>query len=135
MSALTPRDACQDLPKPRTDVRRLTTLPEITACLSTLQAEEAGLSSSLIELLSAKEPILSSLGRLQSLATYIDGLRLEASLLSEKVSTTAHTAERIGSRVRSLDEEMRRVREAGERVNQVAELKVISFLSSYSSQL
>jgi hypothetical protein len=45
--------------------------------------------------------------------------------LSDKVSATASTAERVGGRVRILDEEMRRVREAAERVGQVMELKVL----------
>jgi hypothetical protein len=58
------------------------------------------------------------------LVPHLDELYLEASLLSDKVSLTAQTAERVGGRVRSLDEEMRRVREAGERVGQVMELKV-----------
>ena len=40
---------------------------------------------------------------------------------------TAKTAERVGSRVRSLDEEMGRVREAGDRVGQVMDLKVLGF--------
>jgi hypothetical protein len=109
----------------RRDPRSLTTLPEIMSCLSSFQSEEVELSNSLTELLSARKPIVDSLARLQSLVPQLDELHLEATLLSHKVSSTAQTAERIGGRVRSLDEEMRRVREAGERVSQVMELKVI----------
>lgn len=109
----------------RRDPRSLTTLPDIMACLSSFQSEETELSNSLTELLSAREPIVASLARLQSLVPQLDELHLEASLLSDTVSSTAQTAERVGGRVRSLDEEMRRVRDAGERVGQVMELKVL----------
>jgi len=116
----------------RQDPRSLTNLPNILSCLSAFQSEEAELSNSLTELLSARDPIVASLTRLQDLVPHLDELHLEASALSEKVSSTAQTAERVGGRVRSLDEEMRRVREAGERVGQVMELKVIlSFLDKY----
>jgi hypothetical protein len=110
----------------RVDPRNLTTLPEIISCLSSFQSEEVELSNSLTHLLSVREPILASLSRLQSLVPRVEELYLEASQLSHKVSSTAETAERIGGRVRALDEEMRRVREAGERVSQVMELKVRS---------
>ena len=108
--------------------RSLTSLPDILSCLSLYQSEEAELSNSLSELLSSREPILASLSRLQDLLPHLDNLLVDASLLSEKVSSTAQTAQRVGGRVRSLDEEMRRVRESGERVGQVMELKVISLL-------
>ncbi|KJA27272.1 hypothetical protein HYPSUDRAFT_62954 [Hypholoma sublateritium FD-334 SS-4] len=107
----------------RKDPRALTTLPEILSCLSAFQSEEADLSNSLAELLNAREPIILSLNRLQSLTPQIDELHSEATLLTKRVSNTAKTAERVGSKVRSLDEEMGRVREAGEHVGQVMELK------------
>lgn len=110
----------------RKDPRALTTLPEILSCLSAFQSEEADLSNSLTELLNAREPIILSLNRLQSLTPQIDELHSEATLLTKRVSNTAKTAERVGSKVRSLDEEMGRVREAGEHVGQVMELKVIA---------
>jgi hypothetical protein len=108
------------------DPRTLSNLPEILSCLSALQSEEVELSNSLTELLNARDPIIMSLDRLHSLASHLHGLRLDASLLLNKVSQTAETAERVGGQVRSLDDEMGRVREAGERVGQVMELKVIS---------
>ena len=111
---------------PRKDPRSLTNLPEILSCLSAFQSEEAELSNSLTHLLKAREPILSSLGRLQSISPQLDELQVDAKLLARKVSNTAETAERVGTRVRSLDEEMGRVREASDRVGQVMELKVNS---------
>lgn len=116
---------------PRQDPRSLTNLPDIMSCLSSFQSEEAELSNSLTELLSSRDPIISALARLQSLVPQLDELHLEASLLSETVSSTAKTAERVGGRVRSLDEEMRRVREAGDRVGQVMDLKVASLVRSH----
>jgi len=102
----------------------LVSLPEILSALSSLESEEAELSSSLSDLLSAQEPILTSLLRIHSILPHIHELRSEAYVLSHKVSATARTAERVGGRVRALDEEMRRVREANERVGQVMDLKV-----------
>jgi len=64
------------------------------------------------------------LQRLQSLVPQLDEIQADASILTKKVSNTAKTAERVGSRVRSLDEEMRRVREAEDRVGLVMDLKV-----------
>jgi hypothetical protein len=102
----------------------LTTLPQVLSALSSLESEEAELSTSLSTLLADQRPILASLARLQSLLPRIDELHAEAFALSHKVSVTARTAGRVGGRVRTLDEEMRRVREAGDRVQQVMELKV-----------
>ena len=108
----------------RRDPRTLTNLPEILSSLSSFQSEEAQLSNSLAELLKARDPIHVSLNRLQSLVPQLDKLHIDATQLTRKVSNTAKTAERVGSRVRSLDEEMGRVRQAGDRVAQVMELKV-----------
>jgi hypothetical protein len=102
----------------------LTTLPEILSSLSLLESEEAELSSTLQELLANRDPVVSSLSRLHNLLPQLDELRTDAYLLTRKVSVTAETADRIGGSVRALDEEMRRVREASDRVAQVMDLKV-----------
>lgn len=119
----------QDRSSPRPggcrDPRSLTSLPQVLACLSSYQSDEAELSLSLTQLLSAHEPIISSLSRLNALLAPVDELRVEALLLSGVVSSTAQTAERIGGKVKSLDEEMKRVREAGDRVALVMDLKVL----------
>ncbi|TFK72569.1 COG4-domain-containing protein [Pluteus cervinus] len=107
----------------RRDPRDLTTLQDILSCLSSYESEEAELSNTLSGLLGARDSIVESLTRLQSLVPQLDELRGESAELSARVSRTAQTADRVGSRVRSLDEEMGRVREAGERVGQVVELK------------
>lgn len=105
------------------DPRTLTSLNEILSCLSWYQSVETELSSSLTELLSNRQSIDKSLQQLEGLVPRLNDLQIEATNFSTKVSATAQTAERVGGRVRSLDEEMRRVGEAAERVGQVMELK------------
>jgi hypothetical protein len=122
-----PPIAQQHQQRPRPPPSTLTTLPQVLSALSSLESEEAELSNSLSALLSDQEPIQNALTRLQSLLPNIDALHTEASALSRKVSVTARTAGRVGGRVRTLDEEMRRVREASDRVQQVMELKVRRF--------
>ncbi len=104
--------------------RRLATLPDILEALSVLQSHESNLSTSLTSLLSTYEPISATLGNIQSLGPQLDLLAEETQLLHQTVSYTARTAQHVGGRVQSLDEEMRRVREASERVSQIIELKV-----------
>jgi uncharacterized coiled-coil protein SlyX len=106
------------------DPRTLTSLNEILSCLSWYQSVETELSNSLTELLSNRQSIDKSLQQLEVLVPRLDDLQIEATNFSTKVSATAQTAERVGGRVRLLDEEMRRVGEAAERVGQVMELKV-----------
>ena len=102
----------------------LATLPEILSALSALDEQETQLSRSLEVLISNKASVQLSLDKLKSLAPQLDELQVDAQALAENVSSTAQTARRVGDRVRLLDEEMRRVREAAERVSQVMELKV-----------
>ncbi len=116
--------------EPQLSARDLRTLPELLSALSRIQSEESALSSSLSALLEAQEPMKTSLLRLSSLTPLIDNLHIEAFNVSEKVGTTAKTAERVRGKVRALDEEMRRVREASERVGLVMDLKV-SFSSPH----
>ncbi|KAH9857731.1 COG4-domain-containing protein [Lenzites betulinus] len=115
-----------------TDARRLATLPDILARLSAIQSDESELSAALADILSAHEPVAASLNTLKSLAPQLDSLAAEALFLDQTVSITARTAQDVGGRVQALDEEMRRVREASERVSQVIELKS-SLSALYSS--
>lgn len=114
--------------------RSLTNLADILSSISEYQSEETQLSTSLSDLLSAT--CVASLARLQALVPHLNDLQNDAVLLSSTVSATAQTAERVGGRVRSLDEEMRRVREAGDHVGQAMELKtsLAALQSSIDSQ-
>jgi methyl-accepting chemotaxis protein len=106
------------------DPRTLTNLQDILSSLSLYQSKEAELSISLSAAISSSEAVAASLSRLQALQAHLDDLHAEASVLVKTVSSTADTARRVGGRVRSLDEEMRRVREASDRISQVIDLKV-----------
>lgn len=100
----------------------------ILSSLSSLSAEESALDAELSALLAQRAPLDGAQARLRSLGPALAGLHRDASKLRDTVSLTARTAERVGGRVRELDEQMSRVRQAAERVAQVIELKV-SFLS------
>lgn len=102
----------------------LTSLSQVLSSLSQLQAREKQVSTHLAELVSNHETISKSLARLSKLTPVVDELQVDAKLLQTKVISTAKTADRVGGRVRTLDEEMRRIRDAAERVGQVVELKV-----------
>lgn len=115
-------DASQATTRP--SARELTTLPAILTSLSEIEALESSLSASLSNLLASQQPIINSLTRLQSLVPHVEELKVDANLLADKVGGTAQTAQRVGGKVRTLDEEMRRVRDASERVAAVTELKV-----------
>ena len=115
-------ETIQSRPPPNT----LTSLPDILASLVSLDEEESQLSNSLTSILSDDEPVQSSLAALRNLAPRLEEISIDARLLHDTVSATAMTAERVGGRVRVLDEEMKRVKEAAERVSQVMELKVCS---------
>ncbi|KAF8502545.1 COG4 transport protein-domain-containing protein [Hysterangium stoloniferum] len=107
-----------------TPSRSITTLPALLSSLSGLQSREAALSTSLTNLLSTSEPLVVSLSRIHALAPRLEKVHDESIILSKRVSYTACTAERVGGKVRVLDEEMKRVREAADRVAQVMELKL-----------
>ena len=49
----------------------------------------------------------------------------ESRMLDDRVRTTATTAARIGQRVLVIEQEMGRVKEAGEHVMQTMDLKVV----------
>ena len=64
--------------------------------LSSLESEEAELSNSLSVLLRDQDPIQNALACLQSLFPHVDDLHTEVSVLSCKVSVTAHAAVHVG---------------------------------------
>ncbi|TCD62614.1 hypothetical protein EIP91_006628 [Steccherinum ochraceum] len=137
MAVTQPSPSGSSTPSPhRPDPSALTTLTDILSSISALESEEAELSTSLTDLLSAQEPINVALRRVQSLEPFFNDLHSEAGFLAETVSATALTARRVGGKVRLLDEEMRRVREAGDKVAQAMELKssLAALQSSMESQ-
>ncbi|KIY70035.1 COG4-domain-containing protein [Cylindrobasidium torrendii FP15055 ss-10] len=117
----------------RPDPRKLTNLKDVLSALSTLQTEHTQLETTLNDLLEDRQPMITSLGRLTALLPSLDDIHGHATVLQRNVDATAQTAERVGQRVRSLDEEMRRIRESGDRVGQVIELR--SSLSALQSSM
>ncbi|KAG8823257.1 hypothetical protein FRC19_004317 [Serendipita sp. 401] len=101
----------------------LRTTAELTAAMGALQSAEAEVTASLTTLLATTEPIDSALQRLNGLTDTLGNMQQDATTLHTNVERTAKTADRVGGRVRTLDEEMRRVREASERVALVMELQ------------
>lgn len=102
----------------------LRTTAELTTALGALQSAEAEVTASLAALLASSNPVNTALSRLNGLTPKLEEIGKDASVLHGNVERTAQTADRVGSRVKALDEEMRRVREASERVAMVMELKV-----------
>ncbi|GJJ12454.1 hypothetical protein Clacol_006696 [Clathrus columnatus] len=103
--------------------RSVTNLQSLLSSLSILQSHETALSESLAELLSNRDRIVDTLARIHELEPKISSLYEDANILARNISTTSDIAERIGGKVWSLDEEMKRVKEAGDRVGLVTELK------------
>ncbi|KAH8117158.1 COG4-domain-containing protein [Phellopilus nigrolimitatus] len=114
----------------------LANLPDILVSLASLEEEEKHIFNSLTAVLSDTVVMRDSLNRLQYLGSQFDEVESDAALLTNKISSTAQTAGRVGNRVRLLDEEMRRVKEGGDRVAQVMELKssLADLKSSIDSQ-
>lgn len=134
------------------DPRSLTSPSQITHQLSLLTKREADLSLELNALVSDRRNIDTALARLRhlgsqvaSLASEVDGTgggpsrsrglnggsagyfddeEGEDEGLVERVRRVWETSERVGGKVRRLDEEIGRVREATDIVTEVLELKV-----------
>ncbi|PFH45270.1 hypothetical protein AMATHDRAFT_71881, partial [Amanita thiersii Skay4041] len=104
-------------------LRKLTRLQEILTSMSAYQTEEDELSSSLTVLLSDIAAIRHSLIRMESITEDLCHLRQDTWSLNNIVSSTAGTATRISQHVQHLDEEMSRIKEAGDHVSQVLELR------------
>ncbi|KAH7096123.1 COG4-domain-containing protein [Auriculariales sp. MPI-PUGE-AT-0066] len=99
------------------------TLPAVLSSLALVQAREKAVSAELAQLVASEESIQRSLARLRAQVPSLDELLIDADLLKTRVHSTAKTADRVGGRVRTLDDEMSRIRQAADRVAQVTELK------------
>lgn len=108
------------------NLRTLTSVAEILSCISEYQFEEDQLSHSLTESLANRQPVSNSIDQLKSLRNGFDVVHQKSQTLDDSVTTTATTAARIGRRVLVIEQEMSRVKEAGEHVMQTMDLKVTS---------
>ncbi|KAF8327057.1 COG4 transport protein-domain-containing protein [Amanita rubescens] len=105
------------------NLRTLTSVAEILSCISEYQFEEDQLSHSLTESLANRQPVLNSIDQLKTLRNGFDIVHQKSQMLDDRVTTTATTAARIGQRVLVIEQEMSRVKEAGEHVMQTVDLK------------
>jgi hypothetical protein len=117
--------------------RHITSPAQIASQLSLLTAKEQSLTQSLNQLISDRTHLDGALTQLQQLGSEVGNLALEvdgvgntvfeedeSEGLVERVRRVWETSERVGGKVRRLDEEVGRVREATDIVTEVLELKV-----------
>lgn len=87
------------------DLASLTTRAAVQAHLAALNAHEARLDEQLTTLISSRARLSKQLKALQTLREVVQGIEAEAEGLSNEVRLVAETAERVGGKVRVLDEE------------------------------
>jgi hypothetical protein len=87
------------------DLTTLTTRSAIEAHLSALTFQEARLDSTLSSLISSRSHLATQLNALESLREVVNGIQGEAEHMALEISSVAETAERVGGKVRVLDEE------------------------------
>nr|XP_019000435.1 uncharacterized protein I203_06849 [Kwoniella mangroviensis CBS 8507]OCF63896.1 hypothetical protein I203_06849 [Kwoniella mangroviensis CBS 8507] len=103
--------------------RAITHPEQIAAQLALLTKREAELSLSLNALVADRAQIDSALSRLRELGSEVGSLAAEVDGSRKRVTRVWETSERVGGKVRRLDEEVGRVREATDIVTEVLELK------------
>ena len=108
------------------DPRNLTTVEAMVSALSAYQSEELDVSNSLNERIRDRTSVLQTMHKMESMLPVLDRIEGEGVALESVIADTALTADRVSRKVKALDEEMRRVKEAGDRVAQVMELKVMN---------
>lgn len=113
--------------------------PALLPHLASLQILESAVSNDLHTLLSDRSTIDEAHARLRQLLPRIQRIEGEVNGgagtagkegLVDRIGKVNEIAERIGGKVRGLDLELLRVREASERLNEVMELKVGPSLGS-----
>lgn len=111
-------------PAPVLSINSCSTVEELQATLSYLNAQELLAASRLQALLSKQSELSHSLSRLDLIRAQLGTQVVAARSLSNNVlSTAASTANRVSSAVKRLDTEQSRVKATLEVVDQVSELK------------
>ncbi|GAA5909681.1 Golgi transport complex subunit COG4 [Sporobolomyces salmoneus] len=101
----------------------LLTRQDIEHHLSLLTAQESTLDERLAGLISSRTRLTSQLKALESLRPVIGGIQGEALQMASEIGAVAETAERVGAKVRGLDEEQSRVKASIDVVQAVQDLK------------
>ncbi|GAA5821216.1 hypothetical protein JCM11251_004517 [Rhodosporidiobolus azoricus] len=107
----------------RVDPSSLHTRQDIERHLVALTAQESTLDARLTQLISSRTRLTSQLRTLDSLREVVGGIQAEAEHMAREIGAVAQTAERVGAKVRGLDEEQSRVKECIDMVQAVQDLK------------
>ncbi|KAI9357523.1 hypothetical protein BD770DRAFT_95304 [Pilaira anomala] len=101
----------------------LVNIDEIRECLRLIDEEETRMDSSLDTMLAQEQELDSSLSTLASLRPQLSHLQTKSIEVIETIDKTSRLAEVISDKVRQLDQEQSRAREAIKYVEDVQELK------------
>lgn len=103
----------------------LVSVQDVKQALAQLCLLSTALEGKLHQAVTASRTTIStSQERISSLAPQVELIRDEAKILSTRLSTTADTARRVSKRIRSLDEEKKRLTLATQWALHTSELKV-----------
>ncbi|KAL8286854.1 hypothetical protein RQP46_003860 [Phenoliferia psychrophenolica] len=105
------------------ELSTVTTRAQVEHHLAQLGAHEATLDARLSSLISSRTRLSAQLNALEGLREVVEGIQQEAQHMAHDIRGVAGTAERVGGKVRVLDEEQSRVRASIEVVQAVQELK------------
>ncbi|KAG0194232.1 Golgi transport complex subunit 4 [Apophysomyces sp. BC1034] len=101
----------------------LTNIDDIRECLRLLDDEETRIDASLDHILSQEKDLQDSLGTLDVLRPLLGNLKTGSSQMVDTIYQTSLLAENISDKVRQLDQEQSRAKEAIKYVEDVQELK------------
>ncbi|KAG0655450.1 hypothetical protein C6P46_000992, partial [Rhodotorula mucilaginosa] len=105
------------------DPAALATRQDIEQNLAMLSAKESDLDEQLANLIQSRGRLTSQLRALENLRQVVRGISDEAGHMANEVAVVAETADRVGAKVRGLDEEQSRVKECIDMVQAVQDLK------------
>lgn len=81
----------------------LSTLAEVLAALSRVEAHEAHLDQELSTVISSRDTLVAQLDSLVALQSTLEAVQVEARQMQQHIGIVAETAERVGGKVRVLD--------------------------------
>lgn len=93
------------MPAPEVEISSLTSRAAILERLASLEAQEAALDNQLTNLISSRTRLDTQLSSLERLRDAVSAIQGEAMHMAREVGAVAETAERVGGKVRVLDEE------------------------------
>ncbi|GAA5979541.1 hypothetical protein JCM11641_005429 [Rhodosporidiobolus odoratus] len=110
-------------PPSKVDPSSFVTRLDVERHLSALTAQESTLDARLTQLISSRTRLTDQLATLDSLKQVLGGIQGEAEHMAREIGAVAETAQRVGAKVRGLDEEQSRVKACIDMVQAVQDLK------------